>query len=239
LIPLRDDNPRRTVPVVTYLLLALNVLAFLWELSLGPRLDPALRAIAFVPARFWITGYWIADLLAIVISMFLHGGLMHIGSNMLYLWIFGDNIEDRLGHARYLLFYLLCGFLATYAHAFFSPTSTLPAIGASGAIAGVLGAYLLLYPHARVMTLIPIFFFITLRELPAILILGLWFVLQLFSGVGSLGVQDAQDVGGVAWFAHIGGFLAGMLLIGLFGGFRGPRRREPPPPWWYEQRRRP
>ena len=232
MIPLRDDNPRRTVPYVTYGLVAANILAFLWELSLGPNLQAALFNIAFIPARYWLPGNWVFDLLTIVTSMFLHGSLMHIGSNMLYLWIFGDNVEDRLGHGRYLLFYLLCGFLATLAHALAGPSSGIPAIGASGAIAGVLGAYLILWPHARVMTLIPIFFFITVRELPAILILGLWFVLQLFSGVGSLGVVDAQDTGGVAWFAHIGGFIAGLALIGLLGGFRKARRREPPPPWW-------
>jgi membrane associated rhomboid family serine protease len=235
MLPLRDDNPRRTVPFVTYLLIVLNALAFFWELSLGERLQPALFEVAFIPARYWIPGNWVFDLLTIVISMFLHGSLMHIGSNMLYLWIFGDNVEDRLGHGKYLLFYLLCGFGATIAHAIFSPASRIPSIGASGAIAGVLGAYLLLYPHARVMTLIPIFFFITFREIPAVIILGLWFVLQLFSGVGSLGVPDAQDMGGVAWFAHIGGFVLGMILVGVFGGFRRPRRREPPPPWWMEK----
>ena len=235
MIPLRDENPRRTVPYVTYVLVAANVAAFLWELSLGPRLEPALFNIAFIPARYWIAGNWVFDLLTIVVSMFLHGSLMHIGSNMLYLWIFGDNVEDRLGHGRYLLFYLLCGFAATLAHAVAGPSSRLPAIGASGAIAGVLGAYILRWPHARVMTLSPIFFFITVRELPAILLLGIWFVLQLFSGVGSLGVRDAQDMGGVAWFAHIGGFIAGMGLIWLLGGFRRARRREPPPPWWMER----
>ncbi|HEX6085616.1 MAG TPA: rhomboid family intramembrane serine protease [Thermoanaerobaculia bacterium] len=235
MIPLRDDNPRRTFPIVTYLLVALNVLAFVWELSLGQNLDRALSGIAFIPARYWMPGNWIFDLMTIVASMFLHGGLMHIGSNMLYLWIFGDNVEDRLGHFRYLLFYLLCGFLATLAHAVFSPGSRIPAIGASGAIAGVLGAYLILYPHARVMTLIPIFFFITVRHLPAIFILGFWFILQLFVGVGSLGVRDAQDMGGVAYWAHIGGFVAGMALIGLFGGFRRPRAPQPPPPWWAQR----
>ncbi|HEX8619300.1 MAG TPA: rhomboid family intramembrane serine protease [Thermoanaerobaculia bacterium] len=235
MIPLRDDNPRRTVPFVTYALVALNVLAFFWQLSLGAALQTALFDIAFIPARFWLPGNWVPDILTIVISMFLHGGFLHIGSNMLYLWIFGDNVEDRLGHGKYLIFYLACGFLATYAHAFFSPGSRIPAIGASGAIAGVLGAYLVLYPKARVMTLIPIFIFITIRELPAIFILGIWFVLQLFSGVGSLGVTDAQDMGGVAYFAHIGGFLAGMLLIAPFGGFRRPRRPQPPAPWWAQR----
>ena len=235
MIPLRDDNPRRTFPAVNYLLIGVNVLAFFWELSRGEALQNDLFRIAFIPARFWLPGNFVPDILTIVISMFLHGGLLHIGSNMLYLWIFGDNIEDRLGHGKYLVFYLLCGFLATYAHAFFSPGSRIPAIGASGAIAGVLGAYLILYPHARVLTVIPIFFFITVRELPAIFLLVIWFVLQLFSGVGSLGVPDAQDMGGVAYFAHIGGFVAGMVLIGLFGGFGRSRRREPPPPWWAQR----
>jgi membrane associated rhomboid family serine protease len=235
MLPLRDDNPRRTVPYVTYLLVALNVLAFLWELSLGANLERALFTLAFIPSKFWVPGHWGYDLFTIVLSMFLHGSLMHIGSNLLYLWIFGDNVEDRLGHFRYLLFYLLCGFGATLAHAFFSAGSRIPAIGASGAIAGVLGAYIVLYPKARVLTLIPIFFFITFRELPAVLILGLWFVLQLFTGVGSLGVADAQDTGGVAYFAHIGGFVFGVILIALLGGLSGPRRREPPPPWWMER----
>ncbi len=237
MIPLRDDNPRRSVPFVTYFLIAVNIVGFLWELSLGQDIERALFAIGFVPARFWVAGHWMFDVITITASMFLHGSLMHIGSNMLYLFIFGDNIEDRLGHGKYLIFYLLCGLAATFAHAVFSPSSRIPAIGASGAIAGVLGAYLVLFPHARVMTLIPIFFFITVRELPAIIILGLWFVLQLFSGVGSLGVTDAQDMGGIAYFAHIGGFVAGMILIALFGGFRrAVRRKEPEYPWWYQQR---
>ncbi len=232
MIPLRDNNPRQTVPFITYLLIGLNVLGFLWELALGANLDRAIFAVGFIPARYWLPGYWVSDLTAIVTSMFLHGGFMHIAGNMLYLWIFGDNIEDRLGHGKYAVFYLLCGIIATLTHAIFSPASRIPAIGASGAIAGVLGAYLVLYPRARVTTIIPIFFFITVREVPAILILGFWFVLQLLSGVGSLGVPDAQDLGGVAFFAHIGGFVAGMVLVFLFGGTRQPRRRQPPPPWW-------
>lgn len=227
MLPLSDHNPRRTVPFVTFTLIALNILAFLWELSLGPQIQEALYGVAFIPRRFWIPGYWPQDIMTTFASMFLHGSLMHIGSNMLYLWIFGDNIEDRLGHVRYVIFYFLCGIVATLAHAFFNPTSTLPAIGASGAIAGVLGGYLILFPHAQVTTLIPIFMFITIRQVPAVLILGLWFVLQLFSGVGSLGVQDAQDMGGVAYFAHIGGFVAGMGLILVLGGKRPRRRAEP------------
>ena len=226
MLPLTDHNPRRTFPIVNYLLIALNIVAFFWELSLGRYLEAALMNIAFIPKLFWVDGYWLNDVLRITVSMFLHGGLLHIGSNMLYLWIFGDNVEDRLGHFRYLVFYLACGFLATLGHAFFSPQSSVPAIGASGAIAGVLGAYLILFPRAQVTTLIPIFFFITVREIPAVILLCLWFVLQLFSGVGSLGVPGAQDMGGVAYFAHIGGFVAGMVLIVLMGGTRrpGPRR---------------
>ncbi len=222
MIPLRDHNPRHLTPFVNYLLIAFNILVFMWEVSLGPGLERALMNVAFIPARFWVAGYLIPDLLAAFVSMFLHGGFMHIASNMLYLWIFGDNIEDRLGHGRYLLFYLLCGFGATLAHAFTSPASQVPAIGASGAIAGVLGAYLILFPRAQVTALIPIFMFLTVRQLPAVLLLGLWFVLQLFSGVGSLATMD-DNMGGVAYFAHIGGFVLGMLLILLLGGKRSRR----------------
>jgi membrane associated rhomboid family serine protease len=223
MLPLTDHNPIRTRPYVNYAIIALNIVMFLWELSLGRNLQPALMQIAFIPRKFWVPGYWVSDTVGMFLSMFLHGSLMHIGSNMLYLWIFGDNIEDRLGHVRYTIFYFACGVAATLAHAFFNPGSTLPAIGASGAIAGVLGGYLILFPHARVTTLIPLFMFITVREIPAVFVLGLWFVLQLFSGVGSLGIRDAQDLGGVAYFAHIGGFVAGMALIVLMGGRRPAR----------------
>jgi len=229
MIPLRDLNPTRTTPVVNYLIIALNVLAFLWELSLGPNIDRALFNVAFIPARFWIPGYLVPNLVTIFVSMFLHGGFMHIASNMLYLWIFGDNIEDRLGHVRYAIFYLVCGFGATLSHAFFNASSRVPSIGASGAIAGVLGAYLILYPRAQVTTLIPIFIVMTVRNIPAVFLLGFWFVLQIFSGVGSLGMTGQEQSGGVAYFAHIGGFVLGMILINVFGGRRtppGPRRVE-------------
>lgn len=216
MIPLRDTNPRRVFPIVNITLIVLNILAFIWELSLGVRLEGALASIAFVPARFWVPGYYVADTYSIIVSMFLHGGWLHLGSNMLYLWIFGDNVEDRMGHLRYLFFYLLCGFAATWAHAFFNAASQIPAVGASGAIAGVLGAYLLLFPRARVVTLIPIGFLLMLREIPALLVLGLWFVIQAFSGWASVAARTAEDVGGVAWFAHIGGFIAGLLLVHLF-----------------------
>jgi membrane associated rhomboid family serine protease len=220
MIPLRDINPRQTVPVVNTLLIIANVLMFFWELSLGPQVEQVLTYAAFVPARFWAYPTLIVpNGLSILISMFLHGGWLHLGGNMLYLWIFGDNIEDRLGHFRYLIFYLACGFIATLTHAFFNAGSTVPSIGASGAIAGVLGAYLLLFPHARVTTLIPIFVVAIVRDLPAVLVLGLWFVLQLFVGVESLGAGSAS-MGGVAYFAHIGGFAAGIVLVMLMGGLR-------------------
>lgn len=223
MLPLSDHNPRTITPVVNYLLVAINVWVFLWELSFGPNLERALYIMAFIPARFWYAPLDPANYIRILLSMFLHGGWLHIGGNMLYLWIFGDNIEDRLGHFRYGLFYLLCGFIATMTHAVINAASTVPSIGASGAIAGVLGAYLILFPKQRVTTLIPIFVFVMIREIPAVLLLGFWFVLQLFVGVASIGPQ-AQQGGGVAYFAHIGGFIAGMLLVILMGGLR-PRRR--------------
>jgi membrane associated rhomboid family serine protease len=218
-LPLSDHNPRRTAPVVNSLLIAANVLMFLWEMSLGYDIEPVLAHVAFVPARFWYAPALVPSLFSALVSMFLHGGWLHLGGNMLYLWIFGDNIEDRLGHFRYLLFYLACGFAATLAHAIVNPSSRLPSIGASGAIAGVLGAYILLFPRVRVTTLIPIFIFIMVREVPAILVLGIWFVFQIFVGVSSLGVSPEQ-AGGVAYFAHIGGFVAGMILVVLMGGLR-------------------
>lgn len=214
MIPLRDVNPRKGVPVVNIALVVANVLMFLWELSLGPRIDGALASIAFVPSEFF-GGATVKESVDIATSMFLHGGWLHLIGNMLYLWIFGDNIEDRMGHGRYLVFYLLCGYAAALAHAVFNPGSSLPAIGASGAVAGVLGAYLVLFPHARVMTLIPFGFYIAMRELPALFVLGLWFVMQLFTGVASIGVSTAET-GGVAWFAHIGGFVAGLVLVFVF-----------------------
>jgi len=225
-LPLYDNNPRTTTPFITILLIAVNIYMFFWELSLGPNVERALYHAAFIPARFWVSPH----VTPIFLSMFLHGGWLHLAGNMLYLWIFGDNIEDRLGHVRYLIFYLLCGILATLAHAFFSPHSGVPSIGASGAIAGVLGAYVLLFPSARVTTLIPIFFFIVIREIPAVVILGLWFVLQLFVGVTSLHAVDESMRGGVAYFAHIGGFVSGMVLVALMGGFR--RRRQLRPEYW-------
>ena len=222
MLPLADHNPRRTTPFVNVLLIVVNVLMFFWELSLGAAIQPVLQNLAFVPATFWSSAPLVPSVVAMFVSMFLHGGWLHLGGNMLFLWVFGDNIEDRLGHGRYLLFYLACGVAATLAHAAMNPSSSVPSIGASGAIAGVLGAYLLLFPRQRITTLIPIFLFITVREIPAIVLLGFWFVLQLFVGTVSLG-GSIHEQGGVAYFAHIGGFLTGMVLVILLGGL--PRRR--------------
>jgi membrane associated rhomboid family serine protease len=226
MLPIRDINPTRRLPIVNTTLIILNIVVFFWEVSLGERLPEVLVAIAFIPREFWTPGGFLQDALSMFVSMFLHAGLLHIGSNMLYLWIFGDNVEDRMGHFRYLVFYILCGAAAAVAHAVSMPDSTIPAIGASGAIAGVLGAYLLLFPRAKVVTFIPFGFILLLRELPAILVLGLWFVLQLFTGVASLGIPESVERGGVAWWAHIGGFVAGLALVYLFVEKRRKRPQE-------------
>jgi len=229
LIPIRDlDTPRTSTPVVTVLLIAANALLFFFELSLGERLNAFVMSAAFVPARITEGGLSLGDLgtglESGLLSMFLHGGWAHFLGNMLFLWIFGDNVEDRLGHVRYLIFYLLCGYAATFAHLIFNPTSALPAIGASGAISGVLGAYLFLHPQARIQTLIFFGFFARFIFVPAWVFLPIWFLIQFFSGIASLRVADAQDAGGgVAFFAHIGGFIAGPILLFLMGGGRKPR----------------
>jgi membrane associated rhomboid family serine protease len=227
MLPLHDRNPSRRKPVVNIILIVLNILMFLYELSLGQQLEGYLMSSAFVPGRLFdggaiTAGEWVPGLSSALLSMFLHGGWGHLLGNMLFLWIFGDNIEDRLGHFKYLYFYVFSGFAATFAHALMSPQSMIPAIGASGAISGVLGAYLFLHPRARIVTLVWFLFFIRLVEIPAIIYLPLWFLMQAFSGVASLGARTVEDAGGVAWFAHIGGFVAGPLLLLLFGGFRRP-----------------
>src|SRR5436305_133646 len=233
MIPLRDVGMQRTTtPAVNVLLIAANVLMFLFELSLGSRLGSFVMSAAFVPARYTGGGFSLGELgpglSAALISMFLHGGWGHLLGNMLFLWIFGDNVEDRLGHVRYLVFYLLSGFAATFAHLFFSPGSTVPAVGASGAISGVLGAYLFLHPQARIQTLLILGFFFRLVYVPAWVFLPLWFLLQLLSGVAMLGARSTVETGGVAWFAHIGGFIAGPILLFLLGGGRRPPRQPEP-----------
>lgn len=230
MIPLRDVNPAGRHPYVTVGFILVNAALFFYELSLGPQgLEAFLFDSAFVPARLFGEGAGGLGFAtgSILLSMFLHGGWMHFLGNMLFLWVFGDNIEDELGHLRFFVFYLGAGYAAALAHAFANPASGLPAIGASGAIAGVLGAYLLLHPKAPIVTLIFLGFFITTARVPAIVYLPIWFLIQLFSGVAALGASTAVETGGVAWFAHIGGFVAGPLLILLMrprGRHRGPGR---------------
>ncbi len=222
MIPLRDVIPTRTTPFVTVGLIVLNALVFLLQFSLGPDAVAFIRTWGLVPADFsWLD---------VLTSMFLHGGLLHFGGNMLYLWIFGDNIEDRMGHGRFMGFYLLCGIAAALAQTLTNPASQVPMVGASGAIAGVMGAYFVLYPRSRIVTLVPIFVFIHIMEVPAIFFLGIWFLMQFLSGVGSMGVE--ADVGGIAFWAHVAGFAAG--LVGVFA-FRQPARQHVD--WWDAHRR--
>lgn len=221
MIPIRDVIPSRTTPVVTIALLLLNVGVFLAApSSSSPAFETFVRTWGVTPASFeWST---------LFTSMFMHGGWMHLGSNMLFLWIFGDNVEDRMGHGRYLAFYVLCGAVAVGAQVLAEPGSSVPMVGASGAIAGVLGAYIVMFPHSRVLTLVPLFIFVTFIEVPAGILLGLWFAMQLLSGVGSMLVVQPEDMGGVAFWAHAGGFVAGVLLVFLF---QRPERREAA---WYQ-----
>jgi membrane associated rhomboid family serine protease len=206
MIPLSDVIPSRTTPVVTVTLIVLNALVFLYEQALSePRLHDFVAAYALIPAEFSVP--------ALFSSQFLHAGWMHILSNMLYLWIFGDNVEDRLGHLRFIGFYLGAGAAAASLQTLFNPLSAVPMVGASGAIAAVMGAYFVLYPHSRVLTAVFLIVFFDIIEIPAVFFLGLWFLLQLLSGVGSLGVSNAAG-GGIAFWAHIGGFVVG-ALIGL------------------------
>src|SRR5438552_18033897 len=198
MIPLRDIIPSRTVPYITVTIIVLNALAWLFELSLPRDVRTAfLQVYGMVPADFHAS--------TLISSMFLHGGWSHIIGNMWYLWIFGDNIEDRLGHGRFIVFYLLCGIAAALGQVIIDPYSRLPTIGASGAIAGVMGAYFVLYPQSRVLTLIPLWFYYEIFELPAIFLLGFWFLLQLFSA-GAIAVTSNSDSGGVAFVAHVAGF---------------------------------
>jgi rhomboid family protein len=218
LIPLRDKNPTRTVPVLNIALIVLNVIVFLYQLSLGSGVEELYYRFGVIPhnvSASFAQGSIVAAALPLFSSMFLHGGFLHLGGNMLYLWIFGDNVEDKLGHGRYLVFYLLCGLISALAHVVSDPGSMTPTIGASGAISGVLGAYLLMFPRARVITIIPVFVFLQIAELPAFVVLGFWFIMQFLYGLVSLGSQTV-DSGGIAWWAHVGGFAAGLALVTPF-----------------------
>jgi membrane associated rhomboid family serine protease len=223
MFPLRDTNRSSTLPVVTTALVLLNVGLFLYELALGSALPQFVQKFGAVPVDITgavSEGRW-SGVLSLATAAFLHGGWLHLIGNMLFLWIFGDNVEDRFGHARFLLFYLAGGVVASVSHLVSDPSSTVPTVGASGAVAGVLGAYWFLFPGARVLALVPLGFFIHTAELPARLFLGLWFALQIFSGlVESAAIKGAQ--GGVAWWAHIGGFVFGWLVA---AGLYRTRRR--------------
>jgi membrane associated rhomboid family serine protease len=229
MIPLRDDNPTRRRPVVTISIIVLCALVYLWQMTLrGPAGEAVVYSLGLIPAvlsgRAALPGslQLVPAPLTLITSMFLHGGLLHVGGNMLYLWIFGDNIEDRLGRVPFVAFYLLCGVAAGLAQSVPDLGSEVPMIGASGAVSGVLGAYLLLYPHARVLVVIPLFILFYTFELPAVIVLGIWFVGQLVSSLA----QGAGEAG-VAFSAHVGGFVAGIVLLQVFIRLRpqGPRLR--------------
>jgi membrane associated rhomboid family serine protease len=235
-IPLKDDVASSRVPVVTIGLIAMNVVAFLYQMSLQvaeyPQMSRAAQELVFefgvIPCR--LTGGctspvdFPSPILTIFTSMFLHGGLFHLLGNMLYLWIFGDNVEDTLGHGRFLLFYLVCGMAAAFGQTASAPASQVPMIGASGAVSGVLGAYLILFPYAGVLTLITFGFFFRIIKIPALIVLGLWIVIQFVSGaITFTGALERGGEGGVAWFAHIGGFVAGIVLLFLVRPRRGVR----------------
>ena len=248
MFPIRDTIPRQNTPIATWLLILINGVIFLFELMMPmPVLERFFYLFGIVPARFthpewasWV-GFPIDDYWPFLTSIFLHGGWLHILGNMWTLWIFGDNVEDRMGPVRFTVFYVLCGLAAGVAHCLSNPSSTLPTVGASGAIAGVMGAYFYLFPESRVITLVPIFFYPLFLELPAVIYLGIWALSQVFSGTLSLAAQGS--VGGVAWWAHVGGFLAGMALQFAFvrgrHAYRMPSRDEygiegawAPHPFW-------
>ncbi len=230
MIPLRDINPTERFAVVTFTLIVLNIVVFVYEIALG-RIASELfvQAFALVPAKLFASGHTASQPLPVFVtlftSMFLHGGFLHIAGNMLYLWIFGNNVEDSMGRFRFIVFYALCGLFAAVAHAYANRFSSVPMIGASGAISGVLGAYLLLFPRARVVTLVFFGFYVRTVQLPAMLVLGFWFALQFLNAL-----LDSGSRGGVAWYAHVAGFVAGILLIGLFKrkgvSFWGGRRSQ-------------
>jgi membrane associated rhomboid family serine protease len=218
MIPLRDVIPSRTTPIITVTIIILNAMGWLYELSLPPRaLDQFLYMYGVVPAQFSAP--------TLITSMFLHGSWMHVIGNMWYLWIFGDNVEDRLGHAWFIVFYLACGIVAALGQIVVDPSSTLPTIGASGGIAGVMGAYFVLYPRSRVLTLVPLILWWEIFELPAIALLGFWFLMQLFSAAGSIAVTaGSHGSGGVAFMAHVAGFVfGGVVVLAL--------RQRPARPW--------
>lgn len=218
MIPIWDDAPRRAWPIVTILLIAANLAAFFYELSLGSELPGFIAGHGAIPEQIFSllgAGRFVSVALVLGVSMFLHAGWLHIGGNMLFLWVFGDNVEDRFGHTVFLIFYLFAGMVSMLAHAFSEPFSTAPAIGASGAVAAVLGAYLVLFPRSRVTVIVPLFLFFPVFQVSAVVVLGFWFFGQVASGVLAL---SGATLAPVAWWAHIGGFATGMVLGKVLGG---------------------
>ncbi len=230
MIPIKDDNPARHFPIVTILIIIGNMAVYIYQMIHGPEIQAFIYKFGAIPWE--ITHFQeipnipidyrstIPNTLTLFTSIFLHGGFFHLTGNMLYLWIFGDNVEALVGHVRFFIFYICCGLVAALTQIIIAPNSSVPMVGASGAISGVLGAYLLFFPKAKVHVLIFFFFFIRIIRVSALFVLGLWFFIQLFNGLGSIGLEET---GGVAWFAHIGGFVAGMILVFLFEK-RGPVR---------------
>ena len=238
MIPLSDANRSHRVPYVNVALIIINILVYFYEVTLSgsialsdtsQRLASFFYSFAVIPLEY-TGGVDVGTatvqpvFLTLFSAMFMHGGLLHLGGNMLFLWVFGDNIESNMGHVKYIIFYLLSGVIASFAHIAFNASSDIPSLGASGAIAGVLAAYLVLFPRAQVKTLLVIFFFITVTRVSALLLIGLWFALQFFQGIGELGTETAQTSGVAVW-AHIGGFIAGLVLVLVF---RGPNRQGRP-----------
>jgi len=220
MIPLKDNIPAKRFPTVNLWLIIINVFCFLYELKQGPNLQYFIESYAFVPAHFmeqqarnWLD---LSRFVPIFFSMFLHGNWLHLISNMWFLWIFGDNVEDAMGRGRYPLFYLLCGVVSVFAQTMASPHSSVPMIGASGAISGVLGAYVLLYPRAKILTFVPIFFFFYMLDVPAYVFIGIWFLMQFLEGTMQAVAVGKAAGGGIAWWAHVGGFGAGVAMIHLF-----------------------
>jgi membrane associated rhomboid family serine protease len=213
-IPLRDENPTKSFPFITIAIIVINILVFIYELSLGTRLQDKIFYFSVVPYNITHLGSLNA-LLTLITSLFFHASFAHIIGNMLYFWVFGNNIEDKLGHIRFIFFYLSCGIVATLGHIITAPNSKIPLIGASGAISGILGAYLLLYPRAKILVLMPFFYFWRIVKVQALWFLLFWIILQFFYGTTSYALTNASVEGGVAWFAHIFGFFAGIILLGL------------------------
>ncbi len=215
MIPYKADNPVSIFPFVTIGLIVVNVFVFILQMTVPGDPEEIVFAYGAIP-HFLMTFNTVQPVhpsLTVFTSMFMHGGLLHLGGNMLYLWIFGNNIEDQLGHFKFIIFYFLCGYIAAYSHAMSDPYSMIPMVGASGAVSGILGAYLLLFPRARIHTLVFLLFFVQVVRLPALFIIGFWILIQVLNGMMS---QGAADQGGIAWFAHIGGFISGIVLIMIF-----------------------